>query len=121
MTPWTEAAKDQHHFVVSTILRRKDGTQWAHRDQKQVIVVLVVLKKVGILINRGSLLHPRTTAQDTDAILDIQGIVDVRVRVRVLDLHFPLQDAIVMLPLYLNWRGHRKTLKLVTIIHVHRA
>ena len=79
----------------------------------------MVLKKIGILISRGGLLHPRTMVQDSDAIRDIQGI-DVRVRVRVLDLHLPLQDAMVLFPPHLIRQDLPENLKLVSI-HVRRA
>ena len=116
--PLTEAARGQLHFVVSTILRRKAGTQRPHLQQNQVtvvVVVFVVVKEVGILID-GGLLHPRTTVQNFDAIQDIQDIdAVVRVHVHILDL-----DAIVSLPLYLNELDLRESLKLASI-HVHRA
>ena len=115
MIPSTEAARGQLHFVVSTILRRKAGTRRSQRHRKQVtVVVFVVVKKVGILINRGGLLDPRTTVQSSDAIQDIQDI-DAVVRVRILDL-----NAIVLPPVYLNKQDLHETLKLVSI-HVHQA
>ena len=116
--PLTEAARGQLRFVVSTIPRRKVGTQRPHLQQNQVtvvVVVFVVVKEVGILID-GGLLHPRTTVQNFDAIQDIQDIdAVVRVHVHILDL-----DAIVSLPLYLNELDLRESLKLASI-HVHRA
>ena len=111
MIPLTEAAQGELHFVISTILRRKAGTQ----PKQLTAVVFMVLKKVGILINKGGLLYPRTTVQDPDVIQDIQGI-----DVRVLDHHFPLQDRIVLLPPYPNRRDLRETLNLIEI-HAHRA
>ena len=113
--PSTEAARGQLHFVVSTILRRKAGTRRSQRHRNQVtVVVFVVVKKVGILINRGGLLDLRTTVQSSDAIQDIQDI-DAVVRVRILDL-----NAIVLPPVYLNKQDLHETLKLVSI-QVHQA
>ena len=117
MTPSTEAAQGQLYIVVFTILRRKAGTQRCthHRHRQQITDLVKVLKKIG---NRRSLLHPRNTVHDPDAIQDIQGI---DVRVRVLDRPFPPQDdGIVFLPVYLNRRNLRETLNLVAI-RTHRA